>query len=253
MHGAALYGPARACQKTLRLLIRHLTQRTSKSTALCITSVPVRERRFDPLWNSLVVGGIDHEGQPFLGTVGMIGTAYTDDHVATGALALPTMLVEFGICFRAVRNVTRGTIKGMSPCACAGFGNYLARPLFRERHSRDMSEADATKLLQDALRVRFSSFSCCLLTDTSQCRESVMRRPHPVVHLLHTLHAACAQVCYYRDKQSINKFKLATVTSAGVKITEPFALETKWDFKVCTERLAWRLYELSHCSCCTLL
>ena len=40
--------------------------------------------RFDPLWNSLVVGGL-HEGRPFLGTVGMIGTNYTDAHVATGA------------------------------------------------------------------------------------------------------------------------------------------------------------------------
>ena len=40
------------------------------------------------------------------------------------------------------------------------------------------------------------------------------------------------QVCYYRDKQSINKFKLATVTAAGVKITEPFALETEWGYKV---------------------
>lgn len=39
----------------------------------------------DPLWNSLVVGGL-HEGRPFLGTVGMIGTNYTDAHVATGAL-----------------------------------------------------------------------------------------------------------------------------------------------------------------------
>ena len=44
------------------------------------------------------------------------------------------------------------------------------------------------------------------------------------------------QVCYYRDKQSINKFKLATVTAAGVKITEPFALETEWGYKV---RLFW--------------
>ena len=51
------------------------------------------------------------------------------------------------------------------------------------------------------------------------------------------LHAVLAQVCYYRDKQSINKFKLATVTSAGVKITEPFALETKWDYKVSRHRV----------------
>ena len=33
-----------------------------------------------------MVGGLDHDGKPFLGTVGMIGTAYTDDHVATGAI-----------------------------------------------------------------------------------------------------------------------------------------------------------------------
>lgn len=40
------------------------------------------------------------------------------------------------------------------------------------------------------------------------------------------------QVCYYRDKQSINKFQIAKVTSAGVTISDPFALDTKWDFKV---------------------
>ena len=33
-----------------------------------------------------MIGGLDHDGKPFLGTVGMIGTAYTDDHVATGAV-----------------------------------------------------------------------------------------------------------------------------------------------------------------------
>ena len=39
----------------------------------------------DPLWNSLVVGGLAANGTPFLGTVGMLGTAYTDQHIATGA------------------------------------------------------------------------------------------------------------------------------------------------------------------------
>jgi len=113
-----------------------------------------RRNKFDPLWNSLVVGGVGPDGRPFLGTVGMIGTAFTDAHVATG------------------------------------FGNHLARPLFRERHRPDMSEEEATKLLHDALRV-----------------------------------------CYYRDKQSINKFRIITSTAAGVKLTEPFALETNWGYK----------------------
>ena len=61
-------------------------------------------------------------------------------------------------------------------------------------------------------------------------------------------------VCYYRDKQSINKFQVAKVTAAGegeggggggggeggggggararvtVSVSEPFALETTWDY-----------------------
>lgn len=35
----------------------------------------------------------------------------------------------------------------------AGFGNHLAMPLFREKHSKDMTEADAVALLQEALKV----------------------------------------------------------------------------------------------------
>lgn len=54
----------------------------------------LRRNKMDPLWNSLIVGGVE-EGKPFLGSVGMIGTHYTDTTMATG------------------------------------FGNMLARPLFR--------------------------------------------------------------------------------------------------------------------------
>ena len=36
---------------------------------------------------------------------------------------------------------------------CTGFGQQLARPLFRERHDPNMSEEDATKLLHEGLRV----------------------------------------------------------------------------------------------------
>jgi 20S proteasome subunit beta 7 len=39
------------------------------------------------------------------------------------------------------------------------------------------------------------------------------------------------QVCYYRDKQTTNKFQIAKVTAEGASISEPFALETKWDYK----------------------
>jgi hypothetical protein len=52
----------------------------------------------------------------------------------------------------------------------------------------------------------------------------------------------CEQVCYYRDKQSINKFQIATVTAKGVEISEPFALETKWDYQVCLAALSGSLH-----------
>jgi 20S proteasome subunit beta 7 len=54
-----------------------------------------RRNKFDPLWNSLVVGGVSPKGEKYLGMIGMIGTCYSDSHVATG------------------------------------FGAHLARPLFR--------------------------------------------------------------------------------------------------------------------------
>lgn len=124
-----------------------------------------RRGKMDPLWNSLVVGGVEADGTPFLGTVGMIGTHYVDSHVATG------------------------------------FGAHLARPLFRERQSDQMSEADAEALLRDALRV-----------------------------------------CYYRDKQSINKFQVARATKdGGVSIGEPFALDTTWDYKAFARPTKWAI------------
>jgi 20S proteasome subunit beta 7 len=133
-----------------------------------------RRNKFDPLWNSLVVAGIEppsaaaaaadasSSSHSFLGMVGMIGTHYSDSHVTTG------------------------------------FANHLARPLFRERQSDDMSEEAAAQLMYDALRV-----------------------------------------CYYRDKQSINKFQLAKVTKDGVSISEPFALDVKWDYKMFSQPTKW--------------
>eukprot|EP00878_Enallax_costatus_P001192 GHUV01001334.1.p1 GENE.GHUV01001334.1~~GHUV01001334.1.p1 ORF type:complete len:295 (+),score=67.89 GHUV01001334.1:220-1104(+) len=130
-----------------------------------------RRNKFDPLWNSLIVAGIEpgsveatesSSSSSFLGMVGMIGTHYTDSHVTTG------------------------------------FANHLARPLFREKQSDDMSEDAAVELMHEALRV-----------------------------------------CYYRDKQSMNKFQLAKVTNDGVTISEPYALDVKWDYKMFTQPTKW--------------
>lgn len=84
-----------------------------------------RRNKFDPLWNSFIIAGIepathditDSSSSSFLGMVGMIGTHYVDSHVTTG------------------------------------FANHLARPLFREKQSDDMSEEAAVELMHEALRV----------------------------------------------------------------------------------------------------
>ncbi|XP_015795491.1 proteasome subunit beta type-4 [Tetranychus urticae] len=52
-----------------------------------------RRSKFEPLWTSWVVGGID-EGKPFLGFVDKLGTAYKDSIIATGFgtyMAVPVM------------------------------------------------------------------------------------------------------------------------------------------------------------------
>ena len=84
---------------------------------------------------------------------------------------------------------------------------------------------------------------------------------HAVAELLASVLGDCSvvQVCYYRDKQSINKFQMASVKAADggsrvttsvkaadggsrVTISEPFALDTKWDYKVG----GFNCYDLGH-------
>ena len=77
-----------------------------------------RRNKMNPLWNNLLVGGFK-EGQAFLGSVDLIGTAYEDDFLATG------------------------------------FGSYLAIPIFRKEWRADMSEAEARALLEKCMRILF--------------------------------------------------------------------------------------------------
>lgn len=51
---------------------------------LCYVKVRSTFCRFDPLWNSVVVGGVEDDGRKVLGHVNMIGVMYADSHVATG-------------------------------------------------------------------------------------------------------------------------------------------------------------------------
>lgn len=55
----------------------------STPLGLALSSGCAVRGRMDPLWNSIVVGGIQ-DGKPFLGTVGMLGVQFSDEHIATG-------------------------------------------------------------------------------------------------------------------------------------------------------------------------
>ncbi|KAI0154803.1 proteasome endopeptidase complex, beta subunit [Xylariaceae sp. FL1272] len=53
-----------------------------------------RRSKFDPLWNSLLVAGLDDDGAPFLAAADLLGTTFTSPSLATGfgsMLAQPIM------------------------------------------------------------------------------------------------------------------------------------------------------------------
>jgi len=41
----------------------------------------------------------------------------------------------------------------------------------------------------------------------------------------------CLRVLWYRDTRALNKIQLAQITAEGPLISEPYSLDTKWDFK----------------------
>ncbi|PCH34702.1 proteasome endopeptidase complex beta subunit [Wolfiporia cocos MD-104 SS10] len=45
-----------------------------------------------------------------------------------------------------------------------------------------------------------------------------------------TLLTDCMRVLFYRDARSLDKYQIATVTSAGVSVSDQLKLDTKWDF-----------------------
>jgi len=80
-----------------------------------------RRSKMNPLWNSIVVGGVD-KGERFLGTVDLYGTHFEEDILATG------------------------------------FGAHLAIPLLREAndaHGTEMSAEQARTVLENCMKVLF--------------------------------------------------------------------------------------------------
>ncbi|KAM3276735.1 hypothetical protein ACQJBY_044868 [Aegilops geniculata] len=79
-----------------------------------------RRNKFDPLWNSLVLGGVKKGpkgDEKYLGMVNMIGTHFEENHIATG------------------------------------FGNRMAIPILRGEWREDMTFEEAVKLIEKCLLV----------------------------------------------------------------------------------------------------
>ena len=64
-----------------------------------------RRNKMNPLWNSLVIGGVEPStGVPFLGMVSMQGTHYVDSYVTTGAHVTTGANYKQGGLLRFARN-----------------------------------------------------------------------------------------------------------------------------------------------------
>ena len=113
-----------------------------------------RRNKLDPFWNAVVLGGVDEDGKPVLAYVDMYGTNFESEVVATG------------------------------------FGLYLGLPLLRKAYHKDITCAEAEKVLRDIMKV-----------------------------------------LYYRDTRTGNRIQIAQVTSEGAKVSEPFVVETEWNFE----------------------
>lgn len=77
-----------------------------------------RRNQFNFYYNQLVIGGYKN-GQSFLGYIDMVGTSFTENHIATG------------------------------------YGAHIAIPLLRKSWRPDLTRDEAKKLLDDCMRVLF--------------------------------------------------------------------------------------------------
>lgn len=105
-----------------------------------------RRNKFDPLWNSLILGGVK-KGQKYLGMVVL-------------ACYIFPMLKEKLYAFWAMDNllcyVIQVSMIGVhfeDDHVATGFGNHLARPILRDEWHKDMSFEDGVKLLEKCMRV----------------------------------------------------------------------------------------------------
>ncbi|KAI1412566.1 proteasome endopeptidase complex, beta subunit [Hypoxylon sp. FL1857] len=100
-----------------------------------------RRSKFDPLWNHLLVAGLDEEGKPFLAAADLLGTTFT------------------------------------SPSLATGFGSMLAQPIMRkyvpdEESVAKVTQEQAVEVIRECMKVLFyrdarslDSYSLAIVTE----------------------------------------------------------------------------------------
>jgi 20S proteasome subunit beta 7 len=83
-----------------------------------------RRSKFDPLWNHLLVAGLDDQGEPFLAAADLLGTTYS------------------------------------APSLSTGFGSMLAQPVMRkyapdEESAKKLSREQAVDVIKECMKVLF--------------------------------------------------------------------------------------------------
>jgi len=98
-----------------------------------------------------------------------------------------------------------------------GFGTYLAIPILRKRWRPDLTHDEAKALLEESITV-------CYYRDTRAINRVRIAMPHH----LQSVGPHALTVLSFADIQ----YTIATVTAQGNKISEPYALQTEWRYKL---------------------
>jgi 20S proteasome subunit beta 7 len=103
----------------------HADNLTAKNMHTYLSKVMYHRRtEFNPLWNAILVAGLDSADAPYLASVDLLGTTFSAPSLATG------------------------------------YGSHLAQPILRklvpdEESSKNLSQEDAIKAIRECMKVLF--------------------------------------------------------------------------------------------------
>lgn len=119
-----------------------------------------RRNKFDPYWNALLVAGVEN-GEPCVHTAPLNATEFLESGWIPQTL-ITRFLAWVPSLHRFLAHVDLLGVTYSSPSIATGFGMHLAQPLLRKalddlgpEGEKSLSEDDARKILENAMRVLF--------------------------------------------------------------------------------------------------